>query len=110
MDQAGSCYRCLRPSAFPTRETATACGDPHWGTLISKQRLLEERRKDGLCRRITSDHNMQASDASYPATFTDVLPPIPLKGSPLGPVFRRSWPSPPATERPCPHDRHMDGA
>ncbi|KAH7984170.1 hypothetical protein HPB52_017689 [Rhipicephalus sanguineus] len=50
------------------------------------------------------------TDASYPATFTDVLPPVPLPISPLGPISRRSWPSSPATERPCPHGPHMDCA
>ncbi|KAL1444712.1 hypothetical protein MTO96_045431 [Rhipicephalus appendiculatus] len=46
-------------------------------------------------------------DASYPATFTDVLP-LPIR--PLGPIFRCSWPSPPGTRRPCPHCRNMEGA
>ncbi|KAH7969723.1 hypothetical protein HPB52_021691 [Rhipicephalus sanguineus] len=49
-------------------------------------------------------------DASHPATaiFTDALPAVPFTINPMEPVFHRSWPSSPATERPCPHGRHMD--
>ncbi|KAL1483915.1 hypothetical protein MTO96_032873 [Rhipicephalus appendiculatus] len=63
--------------------------DPQWGTLISRKRLLEEQRNDGLCRRILShlaDLNAQPSDESYPGTpsFTGVLPPVQLTISPPG--------------------------
>ncbi|KAH7956982.1 hypothetical protein HPB52_014032 [Rhipicephalus sanguineus] len=57
---------------------------------------------------IPSDALMPLGSALCPATFTHVLPPVPL--SPLGPIFRRSWPSPPATKRPCPHSGHLDSA
>ncbi|XP_049268552.1 wiskott-Aldrich syndrome protein family member 2-like [Rhipicephalus sanguineus] len=87
--------------------------DPQWDTLISRQRLLEAQRNDGLCQRILShlaDLNAQPSDALYPApaAFTDVLPEVPFTFSPLGQVSRCSWASLPAIERPCPHGRNMD--